>query len=80
MGRVRDGDELGTTVEDVGTGVGYSFESGIESRGRFNGRGKVGEEESGSKAGRREAAGRLTPAAGGRETSFLLGEESMPHP
>lgn len=68
-------------VEDVGIGVGYfccldpCF--GGDSRAiRLVGRGNVGEEK-GSKAGRREGAGRLTPATCEEEDRWLEGEESM---
>lgn len=42
---------------------------------RLAGRGRVGEEK-GSNAGSKEGAGRLTPATGGTEDLWLLGEES----
>jgi hypothetical protein len=46
----------------------------LERAWRFAGRGRPGEEERGSKAGRREGAGRLTPAVEGSEGSrdFVL--------
>jgi len=55
-------------VVEVGTGVGY-FCCGDEvwkSVCRFRGLGKPGEEEKGSKAGRREGAGRFVPAIGSK--------------
>lgn len=41
------------------------------------GRGKDGEDDRGSKAGKSDGAGRLTPATGETENRLLLGEESM---
>ena len=64
---------------EVGTGVGY-LRKAWELACRFEGRGKPGEEESGSNAGRRAAAGRFLPATVGRVGSRALvadGEESM---
>lgn len=52
-------------VLDVGTGVGYlrrAAEDVDPVFWRFRGRGSAGEEDSGSNAGRRDGAGRLTPA------------------
>lgn len=40
-------------------------------------RGSAGEDESGSKAGRRDAAVLLAPATGGAEDIFRLGEGAM---
>jgi hypothetical protein len=49
---------------------------------RFAGRGKPGDDENGSNAGRSEGAGRFTPAVVGSEGSKALlvpaGEESIP--
>lgn len=61
----RGGEDDSMAVDDVGTGVGYVRSSFKASRLRFRGRGRAGDEESGSKAGRRDAAGRLPPADGG---------------
>ena len=75
------GDEEGIAVDEVGSsGVGYfccrlSHLEGESCAMRLAGRGKVGEEK-GSKAGSKEGAGRLTPATGGTEDLWLLGEES----
>jgi hypothetical protein len=60
----RGGEDDSMAVDDVGTGVGYVTSSLRASRLRFGGRGSVGDEENGSKAGRRDAAGRLLPATG----------------
>ena len=51
-------------VEDVGTGVGYLRSSVKTSRLRLSGRGRTGEEESGSKAGNSEAGGFLLLESG----------------
>lgn len=51
-------------VEDVGTGVGYVACSSRASRFRLSGLGKAGDEDNGSKAGRREVAGRFEPDVG----------------
>lgn len=48
-------------VEEVGTGVGYETMPWFSRATRFCGRGSVGEELNGSKAGSNEA-GRFTPA------------------
>jgi len=70
-------------VVDVGTGVGYFKKAspceGEDRAWRFEGRGKAGEDESGSNAGSREGAGRLTPAVVGNEGCILtlLGDESI---
>lgn len=68
-------------VDEVGTGVGYFCFllprcGGDLQAMRLAGRGKVGEEK-GSKAGKREGAGRLTPATCEEEDRWLEGEESM---
>ena len=60
----RGGEDDNMAVDDVGTGVGYVTSSLRASRLRFGGRGSVGEDDNGSKAGRRDAAGRLLPATG----------------
>lgn len=73
-----DGEEVGTTVEEVGTGVGYVTDSDKDSRDRLRTRGSTGEEEKGSKAGRSEAADLLTPATGGGTgVVFRSGEGAM---
>lgn len=75
------GDEEGMAVEEVGSsGVGYFWcmLSHVERPAcamRLAGRGSVGEGK-GSKAGSNEGAGRFTPATGGTEDLWLLGEES----
>ena len=61
---IRGGEDVRMAVDDVGTGVGYVTSSLRASRFRFGGRGSVGDEEDGSKAGSRDAAGRLLPASG----------------
>jgi hypothetical protein len=78
------GEEERIPVVDVGIGVGYfryaaSCWGGGETACLFEGRGKPGEEEYGSKAGSRDGAGRFTPAVAGNEgcISVLLGEESI---
>lgn len=45
----------------------------------LEGRGKVGEEDSGSKAGSSEGAGRFTPAVAGEDACILslLGDDSV---
>jgi hypothetical protein len=48
-------------VLEVGTGVGY-LRNAFEVACLFAGRGKPGEEESGSNAGSNDGAGRFTPA------------------
>lgn len=60
----RGGEDDNMAVDDVGTGVGYVTSSLKASRLRLGGRGSVGDEETGSKAGSRVAAGRLLPATG----------------
>jgi hypothetical protein len=60
-------------------GVGYliAWPPSLKAlRARFNGRGREGDEDSGSKAGSREAL-RFTPATGGSWAFPLLGDESM---
>lgn len=74
------GEEDRTAVDEVGSGVGYFCRllshAGEGSRAiRLAGRGNVGEGK-GSKAGSREGAGRLTPATGGIEDLWLVGDES----
>jgi hypothetical protein len=78
------GEEDRIPVVDVGTGVGYflyaaSCCEGEPSACLFEGRGRAGEEEKGSKAGSSEGAGRLTPAVAGNDGCrlILLGEESI---
>jgi len=68
-------------VLEVGTGVGY-LRNAPEVAWRFVGRGKPGDDENGSNAGRSEGAGRFTPAVVGSEGSSALlavaaGEESI---
>jgi hypothetical protein len=65
-------------------GVGYFWLAASRSEGEdraclLKGRGRLGEEEKGSKAGSSEGAGRFTPAVDGRLGSAfsLLGEESI---
>lgn len=60
----RGGEDDRMAVDDVGTGVGYFTSSSRASRLRFGGRGSVGDEENGSKAGSRVPADRLLPATG----------------
>lgn len=72
----RGGDEDMIWVDEVGTGVGYIETMPWSSRAtRFCGRGRVGEELNGSKAGSKDA-GRFTPATGAIEL-LLGGEDSM---
>jgi hypothetical protein len=71
------GEEDGIAVEEVGTGVGYVTTSDMASRDRFRTRGSAGEDEKGSKAGRRDAAVLFTPATGGTGVIFRLGEGAM---
>lgn len=87
---VRCGGELERMpVLDVGTGVGY-FKWARPVFWRLAGRGRPGDEERGSKGGRRDGAGRLVPAMEGETEdgggmagsvgsidSCLCGEESM---
>jgi hypothetical protein len=66
-------------VLEVGTGVGY-FKKASPVACLLSGLGRQGEEESGSKAGSNDGAGRLVPAMEGRDGSsvFLaVGEESI---
>lgn len=93
----RRGDDDRMPVVDVGIGVGY-LRKALESKGLsraclFDGRGKPGDEESGSNGGKRDGAGRFVPTpfneeadteAGGRVGSsfvapsiFLTGDEDM---
>jgi hypothetical protein len=76
----RGGLEERMPVLDVGTGVGY-LRKAWEFACRFEGRGRPGEDERGSNAGRSEGAGRFTPAAVGSVGSGALllldGEESI---
>lgn len=64
-------------VEDVGTGVGYVVCSSRASRVRLSGLGRAGEDESGSKAGRRAVAGRLEPDLGETAASASVVEGAM---
>ena len=70
-------------VVEVGMGVGYLLEADPRAEGDarilLRGRGKTGEEDNGSKAGKRVGAGRFTPATGGklRWEFILLGDESI---
>lgn len=63
-----------------GTGVGY-LRKACEPACLFDGRGRPGDEDRGSKAGRSEGAGLLTPATVGNAGSIALvfedGEESI---
>ena len=63
-------------VDEVGTGVGY-VTAAEEPRARFKARGRTGEEENGSKAGSRDAAGLFTPAMGRTGLSRRLGDGLM---
>lgn len=66
-------------VLEVGIGVGY-LRKAFDVACRFMGRGKPGDEESGSNGGSKVGAGRLTPAVDGSEGSAALlveGEESI---
>jgi hypothetical protein len=81
---IRGGDEERIPVVDVGIGVGYfryaaSRCDGDKTACLLEGRGRAGEEDRGSKAGRSEGAGRLTPAVAGEDACrlILLGEESI---
>lgn len=71
------GEEVGTKVEEVGTGVGYVEIPPSDSRARrFTGRGRVGEDVNGSNGGSSEA-GRFVPAAAEALGHSLEGDESM---
>jgi hypothetical protein len=67
---IRGGEDVRMAVDDVGTGVGYVTSSLRASRFRLGGRGSVGDEESGSKAGSRDAAGFLLPVSGGSSVAW----------
>ena len=69
---IRGGEDVRIAVDDVGTGVGYVTSSSRASRFRFGGRGSVGDEENGSKAGSRDTAGRLLPASGGPSLAWCI--------
>jgi hypothetical protein len=69
---IRGGEDVKMAVDDVGTGVGYVTSSLRASRFRFGGRGSVGDEENGSKAGSRDAAGRLLPASGDPSVAWCI--------
>ena len=73
----RGGDEDSMAVDDVGTGVGYVTSSVRASRFRLRGRGSVGDEENGSKAGRRCAGGFFRSVAGESKAVFRLGDGAM---
>lgn len=82
--RIPGGDEERIPVLEVGTGVGYLRYAVLPIEParacRLTGRGSPGEEERGSKGGRRVGAGRLVPAAGGGSVGsvfFDCGEESI---
>jgi len=71
-------------VLEVGTGVGYfvkALDDPMDAARacRLSGLGRPGEEDNGSKAGRRDVAGRFTPAARGSDGSRMLlpGGESI---
>ncbi len=81
---MRGGEEDRIPVVEVGTGVGYfsyaaSRREGENSACLFEGLGRPGEEEKGSKAGSSDGAGRLTPAAAGNDGDklLLLGDKSI---
>jgi hypothetical protein len=69
---IRGGEDVRMAVDDVGTGVGYVTSSLRASRFRFGGRGRVGDEENGSKAGSRDAVGRLLPASGDPSVAWCI--------
>jgi hypothetical protein len=69
---IRGGEDVRMAVDDVGTGVGYVTSSLRASRFRFGGRGSVGDEENGSKAGSKDAAGRLLPASGDPSVAWCI--------
>jgi hypothetical protein len=69
---IRGGEDVKIAVDDVGTGVGYVTSSLRASRFRFGGRGSVGDEENGSKAGSRDTAGRLLPASGDPSLAWCI--------
>lgn len=56
---------------EVGIGVGY-LRKALDVACRFMGRGKPGDEDSGSNAGSRDGAGLLTPAVVGSEGSAAM--------
>lgn len=59
------GDELRMLVDDVGSGVGRDSFPSNTSRDRFRGFGRTGEDERGSKAGRRDADNFFLPTLSG---------------
>lgn len=71
------GEEVGIIVDEVGTGVGYVTGSDKESWDRLRTRGSAGEEENGSNAGSRAAAGLFTPATGGTVVIIRFGEGAI---
>lgn len=76
----RGGEDERIPVVEVGIGVGYlvkSCRSGDLSLIRLTCRGRLGEDEAGSKAGSR--AGLFVPASGGKlvRVFILLGDESI---
>lgn len=64
-------------VEEVGTGVGYVLFSSKASRLLFSGRGKAGEDEKGSNAGRRPLVGRVDFGVGDTAVSERVAEGAM---
>lgn len=58
------GEDERMPVLEVGTGVGYFRYASLAVAWRLAGRGRPGDEESGSKGGRSVGGGRLVPAAG----------------
>jgi hypothetical protein len=73
----REGEEVRIAVEDVGTGVGYVVCPSNASRFRFGGLGNAGDDEKGSKAGRRDVVGFLTAGEEGVAVSDSVVEEAM---
>lgn len=59
---LRGGELERMPVLDVGMGVGYFRRSWLPVFWRFSGRGRPGDEDSGSKGGSKDGAGRLEPA------------------
>ena len=74
----REGEDKRMAVEEVGTGVGYVVcSSNAAFRVRFSGLGKAGEEEKGSKAGRRDVVVLFDPGVGDAGTSGTVAEGAM---
>ena len=74
----REGEDVRIAVEEVGTGVGYVVcSSNAASRVRFSGLGNAGEDEKGSKAGRRDVVVLFDPGVGDAGPSGRVAEGAM---